>query len=77
MQRPFRRIAQSEPPTRGGAAPEARSAGLDLRCGCHRLLTRAVAEGIELRCPRCKTDTLLRWEQIHALEAQARLLRPR
>lgn len=56
---------------------DARAAGFDLRCGCHRLLVRAVPSGIELRCPRCKTDSVLRWEQVHELEAQAKQLRPR
>jgi hypothetical protein len=31
----------------------------DCRCSCHRLLARVVAEGIELRCPRCKSNVLL------------------
>lgn len=76
MQRPIQRTAHPEPVARGGSR-DLRSAGFDLRCGCHRLLVRAVAHGIELRCPRCKTDSLLTWERVHELEAQARSLRAR
>lgn len=60
--------------TRPGQArmpePEDRRPGKDLRCGCHRLLSRAVVSGIELRCPRCKTTQILTWATVHRLEAE-------
>jgi phage FluMu protein Com len=51
--------------------PGDRRPGKDLRCGCHRLLSRAVVTGIELRCPRCKTTQILPWSVVHRLEAEA------
>ena len=53
------------PPTVGRPDPNG-----DVRCDCHRLLARRVAEGIELRCVRCKRDVLLRWESIDALRSE-------
>ncbi|MFO0692709.1 MAG: Com family DNA-binding transcriptional regulator [Polyangiales bacterium] len=55
---------------------DVRRPGVDLRCGCHRLLARGVAEGLELRCPRCKTNTLLTWAQVRAMELAARAAGP-
>lgn len=34
----------------------------DLRCGCGSLLARQRADGIELKCRRCRRCMLLRWE---------------
>jgi hypothetical protein len=69
QRRPFSRSARSLAPALGGATsrdePEC-----DLRCGCHRLLARAIPEGIELRCSRCKENTVLTWERVRALEAE-------
>jgi phage FluMu protein Com len=48
-----------------------RRPGKDLRCGCHRLLARAVTAGVELRCSRCKTTQILSWATVHKLEAEA------
>lgn len=76
MQRPVHRNANAPAGTRSGST-EFRPAGLELRCGCHRLVARAVPDGIEMRCPRCKTDVVLSWSRVHELEAEARLLRAR
>ena len=69
--RPFARSARALPQSLGGSSGFV-DAGVELRCGCHRLLARAVLEGIEFRCARCKENTVLPWEQVRALEAQIR-----
>lgn len=68
MNRPFSRSTRSMPVSLGGSRPTVEAPGLDLRCSCHRLLARAVPSGIELRCPRCKTNMVLTWERVRALE---------
>lgn len=70
MNRPFSRSTRSIPPSVGGARPPQQGEpGEDLRCSCHRLLARAVTSGIELRCPRCKTNMILTWDRVRALES--------
>jgi len=44
----------------------------DLRCDCHRLLARGVPEGIELRCPRCKSNLVLGWGMLERLASGGR-----
>jgi hypothetical protein len=39
----------------GNAAQE----GTSVRCGCGSLLARVVAEGVELKCRRCKRQVIL------------------
>jgi hypothetical protein len=43
------------------SAPDGRRepAVCDLRCGCGSLLARRVAEGVELKCRRCKRTVVL------------------
>lgn len=60
------RVERRRPARHGGPTP-LRRPGADLRCHCHRLLARAVEQGIELRCPRCKHDTLLTWTRLSAM----------
>src|SRR5262245_24597167 len=67
--RRFQRNTPAAPEVSGG------SSRADLRCGCHKLLARAVDDGIELRCVRCKTNTVLRWDLVHRLEADAKAAR--
>lgn len=69
MRRPFSRSLRSVPPSSGGASGRS-DAGEELRCGCHRLLARAIPEGIEFRCSRCKENTVLSWERVRALQAE-------
>ena len=71
MRRPFSRSLRSVPPSNGGASGHS-DVGEELRCGCHRLLARAIPEGIEFRCSRCKENTVLSWERVRALEAEIR-----
>jgi hypothetical protein len=71
QRRPFSRSARTLAPSVGGGSGLDHG-GEDLRCGCHRLLARAIPEGIEFRCSRCKENTVLSWERVRALEAEVR-----
>ena len=49
--------------------PRSNESQSELRCDCGRLLARVVAEGIELRCGRCKQAHVLAWTSIEGAEA--------
>jgi len=51
----------------GGPMSTPHARATDLRCDCHRLLARGVPEGIELRCPRCKSNLVLGWGMLERL----------
>lgn len=49
------------PSSAGDAAPvETRDDG-DCRCRCGSLVARVVAEGVEIKCRRCKRNLLVPW----------------
>jgi hypothetical protein len=57
---PVAEPAQSKAALAAGGSGECRRHPLcDLRCGCGSLLARRVAEGVELKCRRCKRTVVL------------------
>jgi len=39
------------------------STGRESRCACGSLLARLTAEGVELKCRRCKRLVIVRWSE--------------
>lgn len=54
------------------AAPGAPRAIRETRCACGSLLARLTAEGVELKCRRCKRLVVVRWGEQRALDPHAR-----
>ncbi len=57
------------------ASPCAESGAENCRCQCGSLVARIVADGVEIRCRRCKRDMLVPWSAREAwVPPQARPL---
>lgn len=49
------------PPSQGTLKIGRPAAASDCRCECGSLLARIVADGVEIRCRRCKRELLVPW----------------